>query len=197
MSPDTSVEFRMVNHQFARMDSLNDSQTQVGFATFGGPQSAGMLGEVAYRALERSWYQKWFVHRRTRPEGGGGLDRICGRYPSPAPAPCAKGGGGARGHGRAPPYAASRFSPSPCGKGLWGGLAPAQVAVAACVPGLTSGRLPLPFPLPQGEGRAFRQKGTLSGIAEPRNRRRCKSVSGRSSCPPKAREADADGRRLP
>jgi hypothetical protein len=32
-----------------------------------------MLGEVAYRALERSWYQKWFVHRRTRPEGGGGL----------------------------------------------------------------------------------------------------------------------------
>jgi hypothetical protein len=51
----------------------NDSRTQVGFATFGGPHAAGMLGEVAYRALERSWYQKWFVHRRTRPEGGGGL----------------------------------------------------------------------------------------------------------------------------
>jgi hypothetical protein len=55
----------------------NDSHTQVGFATFGGPCASGMLGEVAYRALERSWYQKWFVHRRTRPEGGGGLvDRI-------------------------------------------------------------------------------------------------------------------------
>jgi hypothetical protein len=51
----------------------NDSHTQIGFGTFGGPHVAGMLGEVAYRALERSWYQKWFVHRRTRPEGGGGL----------------------------------------------------------------------------------------------------------------------------
>jgi hypothetical protein len=51
----------------------NDSQTQIGFATFGGPHASGMIGEVACRALERSWYQKWFVHRRTRPEGGGGL----------------------------------------------------------------------------------------------------------------------------
>src|ERR1700674_4258175 len=50
-----------------------NSKTQVGFATFGGPHSAGMLGEVAYRALERSWYQKWFVHRRHRPESGGGI----------------------------------------------------------------------------------------------------------------------------
>ena len=49
------------------------SKTQVGFATFGGPQFAGMLGEVACRALERSWYQKWFVHRRHRPESGGGI----------------------------------------------------------------------------------------------------------------------------
>jgi hypothetical protein len=50
-----------------------NSKTQVGFATFGGPQFAGMLGEVACRALERSWYQKWFVHRRHRPESGGGI----------------------------------------------------------------------------------------------------------------------------
>ena len=49
------------------------SKTQVGFATFGGPHCSGMLGEVAYRALERSWYQKWFVHRRHRPESGGGI----------------------------------------------------------------------------------------------------------------------------
>jgi len=51
----------------------NSSKTQAGFGTFGGPHIAGMLGEVAYRALERSWFQKWFVHLRTRPEGGGGL----------------------------------------------------------------------------------------------------------------------------
>ena len=49
------------------------SKTQVGFGTFGDPHVAGMLGEVAYRALERSWYQKWFVHRRHRPESGGGI----------------------------------------------------------------------------------------------------------------------------
>jgi hypothetical protein len=49
------------------------SKTQVGFGTFGAPHIAGMLGEVAYRALERSWFQKWFVHRRHRPESGGGI----------------------------------------------------------------------------------------------------------------------------
>jgi hypothetical protein len=52
------------------------SRTQVGFATFGGPHFAGMLGEVACRALERSWYQKWFVHRRHRPESGGGIVQL-------------------------------------------------------------------------------------------------------------------------
>jgi hypothetical protein len=50
-----------------------NSRTQVGFATFGGPHFAALLGEVACRALERSWYQKWFVHRRHRPESGGGI----------------------------------------------------------------------------------------------------------------------------
>jgi hypothetical protein len=32
-----------------------------------------MLGEVAYRALERSWFQKGFLHRCHRPESGGGI----------------------------------------------------------------------------------------------------------------------------
>jgi hypothetical protein len=53
-----------------------NSRTQVGFATFGGPHFAAMLGEVACRALERSWYQKWFVHRRHRPESGGGIAHL-------------------------------------------------------------------------------------------------------------------------
>jgi hypothetical protein len=52
------------------------SKTQTGFGNFGGPHFAGMLGEVAYRALERSWYQKWFVHRRHRPESGGGIVQL-------------------------------------------------------------------------------------------------------------------------
>lgn len=50
-----------------------NSRTQVGFATFAEPHCGGMVGEVAWRALERSWYQKWFVHRRHRPESGGGI----------------------------------------------------------------------------------------------------------------------------
>ena len=54
----------------------SNSKTQVGFATFSGPHIAGMLGEVAYRALERSWFQKWFVHRRHRPESGGGIVQL-------------------------------------------------------------------------------------------------------------------------
>jgi hypothetical protein len=52
------------------------SKTQIGFGTFGAPHIAGMLGEVAYRALERSWYQKWFVHLRHRPESGGGIAQL-------------------------------------------------------------------------------------------------------------------------
>jgi hypothetical protein len=42
--------------------------TQDGFGTFGGPHIATVLCEVATRALKSVWYQKWFVHRRLRPE---------------------------------------------------------------------------------------------------------------------------------
>ena len=42
--------------------------TQDGFGTFGGPHIAALLCEVATRALKAVWFQKWFVHRRLRPE---------------------------------------------------------------------------------------------------------------------------------
>src|SRR5712692_4106685 len=45
-----------------------DSQTQVGFGTFGGPHLLTVLVEGCTRALKAVWYQKWFVHRRLRPE---------------------------------------------------------------------------------------------------------------------------------
>jgi hypothetical protein len=51
----------------------NNSRTQVGFGTFGGPDFAATLAEVATRALKSSWFQKWFVHRRLRPEATGGI----------------------------------------------------------------------------------------------------------------------------
>lgn len=42
--------------------------TQIGFGTFGGPHIATLLCEVSTRALKAVWFQKWFVHRRLRPE---------------------------------------------------------------------------------------------------------------------------------
>jgi hypothetical protein len=51
----------------------NDSTTENGFGTFGGPDFAATLGEVATVALNAVWYQKWFVHLRPRPEATGGL----------------------------------------------------------------------------------------------------------------------------
>jgi hypothetical protein len=45
-----------------------NSRTQDGFATFGGPHIATLLCEVSTRALKAVWNQKWFVHRRLRPE---------------------------------------------------------------------------------------------------------------------------------
>lgn len=46
----------------------NGNPTQMGFGTFGGPHIATLLCEVSTRALKAVWYQKWFVHRRLRPE---------------------------------------------------------------------------------------------------------------------------------
>jgi hypothetical protein len=40
----------------------------MGFGTFGGPHIATVLCEVSTRALKAVWFQKWFVHRRLRPE---------------------------------------------------------------------------------------------------------------------------------
>jgi hypothetical protein len=49
------------------------SRTQVGFGTFGTPHIKALVTEVATRALKAVWFQKWFVHRRLRPEAYGGL----------------------------------------------------------------------------------------------------------------------------
>ncbi len=50
-----------------------NSKTQNGFCTLGAPDMAACLGEIAARALDRVWYQKWMVHLRHRPESGGGI----------------------------------------------------------------------------------------------------------------------------
>ena len=50
----------------------NGLHNMTGFGTFGGPYIAAVVAEVATRALKAVWFQKWFVHRRLRPEAFGG-----------------------------------------------------------------------------------------------------------------------------
>jgi hypothetical protein len=62
-----------------------DSRTQVGFGTFGPIHLLQVLGEVLGRTIRAVWFQKWFVHRRLRPEEyGGRVDNwIAGRREYP------------------------------------------------------------------------------------------------------------------
>ncbi len=63
----------------------NGSRTQIGFGTFGGPAIATLVAEVSTRALHAVWFQKWFVHRRLRPEAFAGRvhQRIARSLPYP------------------------------------------------------------------------------------------------------------------
>ncbi len=45
---------------------------QEGFASFGPPAILALLAEVTTRSAKAMWFQKWFVHRRLRPEEYGG-----------------------------------------------------------------------------------------------------------------------------
>lgn len=45
-----------------------DYERQDAFGTLGGAYILSLVTEVATRALKAIWYQKWFVHRRLRPE---------------------------------------------------------------------------------------------------------------------------------
>jgi membrane-associated phospholipid phosphatase len=52
------------------------SATQGGFVTFGGPHILDLVAKAARCALMATWYQKWLVHRRLRPEALGGLVQL-------------------------------------------------------------------------------------------------------------------------
>lgn len=59
----------------AALDDANPyktSRTQGGFITFGPPHILDFVTRVTNPALKASWYQKWLVHRRLRPEEFGG-----------------------------------------------------------------------------------------------------------------------------
>jgi hypothetical protein len=48
------------------------TKVEAGFATFGAPHICCLLGTACEAALLAAWFQKWLVHRRTRPEEFGG-----------------------------------------------------------------------------------------------------------------------------
>ena len=48
------------------------NKTQIGFGTLGEPNFKTLTASVATYALQTVWFQKWFVHRRLRPEVFGG-----------------------------------------------------------------------------------------------------------------------------
>jgi len=49
------------------------SQTEHPFGTLGGPDAAATIPEMASRALKASWFHKWIVNLRPRPEEYGAL----------------------------------------------------------------------------------------------------------------------------
>jgi hypothetical protein len=61
-----------------------NSNTQQGFGTFGDPHILSLVTEVATRVLKAVWFQKWFVHRRLRPEAFGGRIHVHLRGVPPA-----------------------------------------------------------------------------------------------------------------
>ncbi|HEX7239009.1 MAG TPA: vanadium-dependent haloperoxidase, partial [Longimicrobiaceae bacterium] len=55
-----------------QMNPYNGYAKQAPFATFGDTHLLTTVWEVVARALRAVWFQKWFVHRRLRPEEFGG-----------------------------------------------------------------------------------------------------------------------------
>ena len=55
-----------------QMNPYNAYTRQDPFATYGAPHALSLVWEVLARALRATWFQKWFIHRRLRPEEFGG-----------------------------------------------------------------------------------------------------------------------------
>ncbi len=61
-----------VNPYLSPTNPYKTTKVQTGFATFGAPHICCLLGTACEAALMAAWFQKWLVHRRTRPEEFGG-----------------------------------------------------------------------------------------------------------------------------
>ena len=61
------------------------SKTEHGFGTLGGPDIIGTIPEMATRALKASWFHKWIVNLRMRPEEYGALVQANITHSHPVP----------------------------------------------------------------------------------------------------------------
>jgi hypothetical protein len=68
-SPDTVLN---TNPYLNPTNPYKSTKVETGFATFGAPNICCLLGAACQAALLAAWFQKWLVHRRTRPEELGG-----------------------------------------------------------------------------------------------------------------------------
>jgi hypothetical protein len=68
-TPDTILD---TNPYLNPTNPYKSTKVETGFGTFGAPHICCILGTVTTAALYAAWFQKWQVHRRTRPEEFGG-----------------------------------------------------------------------------------------------------------------------------
>jgi hypothetical protein len=68
-TPDTVLN---TNPYLNPTNPYKSTKVETGFGTFGAPHICCILGTVTTAALYAAWFQKWFVHRRLRPEEFGG-----------------------------------------------------------------------------------------------------------------------------
>lgn len=66
-----------INAPFDAGNPYNFSSNQQGGSTYGVPHILTLVAEVATRAMNAVFFQKWFVHRRLRPEEFGGRIEAC------------------------------------------------------------------------------------------------------------------------
>jgi hypothetical protein len=62
-----------VNPYLSPTNPYKTTKVQTGFVTFGAPHICCLLGTACEAALMAAWFQKWLVHRRSRPEEFGGV----------------------------------------------------------------------------------------------------------------------------
>lgn len=73
--PSDKPELNFLGNPYLRYDN------QEAIATFGDQYILSLVAEVARRALYAAWFQKWFVHRRLRPEEFAGRIHIKKTHP--------------------------------------------------------------------------------------------------------------------